>query len=41
MVIDWNQSSIDFYTNVFGAKPLEGWTLYRLAGKDSLLAAGA
>jgi len=27
-VLDWNQSAIDFYLE-FGARPLEGWTLYR------------
>ena len=27
-VLDWNQSAIDFYLE-FGARPHEGWTLYR------------
>ena len=27
-VLDWNQSAIDFYHR-FGARPNEGWTLYR------------
>jgi len=27
-VLDWNQSAIDFYLE-FGARPREGWTLYR------------
>jgi len=27
-VLDWNQSAIDFYRE-FGARPHEGWTLYR------------
>ena len=29
-VLDWNQPAIDFYTNAFGAKPVDGWTIYRL-----------
>jgi len=27
-VLDWNQTAIDFYRR-FGARPNEGWTLYR------------
>lgn len=27
-VLDWNQGAIDFYRQ-FGARPHEGWTLYR------------
>jgi GNAT superfamily N-acetyltransferase len=27
-VLDWNQSAIDFYLE-FGARPHQGWTLYR------------
>lgn len=27
-VLDWNQSAIDFYDR-FGARPHDGWTLYR------------
>ena len=27
-VLDWNQGAIDFYRGL-GARPLEGWTLYR------------
>lgn len=27
-VLDWNQSAIEFYQR-FGARPNEGWTLYR------------
>jgi GNAT superfamily N-acetyltransferase len=27
-VLDWNQSAIDFYHR-FGARPHDGWTLYR------------
>jgi GNAT superfamily N-acetyltransferase len=27
-VLDWNQGAIDFYLR-FGARPHEGWTLYR------------
>ena len=30
--LDWNQPSIDFYLSV-GAKPLDGWTIYRLTGE--------
>jgi GNAT superfamily N-acetyltransferase len=30
-VLDWNQPSIDFYRSL-GAKPLDDWTRYRLAG---------
>ena len=33
--LDWNKPSIEFYLSV-GAKPMEGWTMYRLSG-DSLL----
>ena len=29
-VLDWNQPAIDFYTNAFGARPVDGWTVYRL-----------
>ena len=32
--LDWNQPSIDFYLSL-GAKPMEEWTIYRVAG-DSL-----
>ena len=32
-VLDWNQPSIDFYLSL-GAKPVEGWTVYRLAGSE-------
>ncbi len=32
--LDWNKPSIDFYLSV-GAKPIDGWTTYRLVG-DSL-----
>ena len=28
-VLDWNQSAIDFYESL-GAKPMTGWTVYRL-----------
>ena len=31
-VLDWNQSSIDFYEAV-GAVPMTGWTQYRLTGE--------
>lgn len=29
--LDWNHASIDFYLSL-GAKPMEGWTVYRLTG---------
>ena len=32
--LDWNRPSIDFYLSL-GARPMEEWTVYRLAG-DSL-----
>ena len=31
--LDWNQPSIDFYLSL-GAKPLDGWTQYRLTDRD-------
>ncbi|WP_115561097.1 GNAT family N-acetyltransferase [Xanthomonas arboricola] len=31
-VLDWNQPAIDFYQAV-GARPMEGWTVYRLDGE--------
>jgi GNAT superfamily N-acetyltransferase len=33
--LDWNKPSINFYTSL-GAKPMDEWTTYRLAG-DALL----
>ena len=30
--LDWNQPSIDFYLSM-GAKPLDDWTIYRVAGE--------
>lgn len=30
--LDWNQPSIDFYLNI-DAKPVEGWTIFRLDNK--------
>lgn len=30
--LDWNKPSIDFYLS-FGARPMEDWTVYRLAGE--------
>ncbi|MCL2235765.1 MAG: GNAT family N-acetyltransferase [Defluviitaleaceae bacterium] len=30
--LDWNAPSIDFYLSL-GAKPMDGWTIYRLAGE--------
>ncbi|MFQ5448354.1 MAG: GNAT family N-acetyltransferase [Saprospiraceae bacterium] len=38
-VLDWNQPAIDFYKSL-GAKPMDEWTVFRLAG-DSLKAMGA
>ena len=32
-VLDWNQSSIDFYRSL-GAEPMPDWTLYRLSESD-------
>ena len=29
--LDWNKPSIDFYLSL-GAKPMDEWTTYRLAG---------
>ncbi len=37
-VLDWNAPSIAFYQSL-GARPLDGWTVYRLAG-DALKALG-
>jgi GNAT superfamily N-acetyltransferase len=39
-VLDWNESAIRFYESL-GAVPMNGWTLYRLAGNtlDTLLTA--
>ncbi|MEW5799466.1 MAG: GNAT family N-acetyltransferase [Bacteroidota bacterium] len=31
-VLDWNEPSINFYKNL-GAKPLDDWTMYRVAGR--------
>ncbi|MCL1527292.1 GNAT family acetyltransferase [Xanthomonas nasturtii] len=40
-VLDWNQPAIDFYQAV-GARPMEGWTVYRLDGERlAAFAAGA
>lgn len=30
--LDWNQPSIDFYL-AMGAEPMDGWTVYRVAGE--------
>lgn len=35
-VLDWNQPSIDFY-RALGARPMDGWSVYRLEG-DALAA---
>eukprot|EP01132_Coremiostelium_polycephalum_P003352 gene3352-4203_t len=34
-VLDWNKPSIDFYESL-GAKPMNGWTQYRLVGEPLL-----
>ncbi|MBV6669074.1 GNAT family N-acetyltransferase [Xanthomonas campestris pv. lawsoniae] len=40
-VLDWNQPAIDFYKAV-GARPMDGWTVYRLDGERlAAFAAGA
>ncbi|MCC4605993.1 GNAT family N-acetyltransferase [Xanthomonas campestris pv. badrii] len=40
-VLDWNQPAIDFYQAV-GARPMDGWTVYRLDGERlAAFAAGA
>ena len=39
-VLDWNQPSIEFY-RALGAVPMEGWTVYRLAGPALGQVAGA
>lgn len=35
-VLDWNEPAIRFYQSI-GARPMDGWTVYRLAG-DELVA---
>lgn len=32
-VLDWNQSSIDFYRSL-GGRPMEDWTIFRLDGEQ-------
>ncbi|WP_343805313.1 GNAT family N-acetyltransferase [Marinobacterium maritimum] len=32
-VLDWNEPAIQFYKSI-GARPMDGWTVYRLAGKE-------
>lgn len=39
-VLDWNQPSIEFYT-AMSAVPMEGWTVYRLAGDPLRRTAGS
>ncbi|CAG2083853.1 GNAT family N-acetyltransferase [Xanthomonas arboricola pv. juglandis] len=40
-VLDWNQPAIDFY-QAAGARPMDGWTVYRLDGERlAAFAAGA
>lgn len=36
--LDWNQPSIEFYTKIMSATPMDEWTVYRLTG-DTLRAA--
>lgn len=37
--LDWNQPSIDFYMSM-GARPMDEWTVYRLAGNTLSALAG-
>ncbi len=32
-VLDWNEPAIQFYQSI-GARPMDGWTVYRLTGKE-------
>jgi hypothetical protein len=32
-VLDWNTPAIEFYLSI-GAKPVSGWTTFRLLGED-------
>lgn len=32
-VLDWNKSAIDFYLS-YGAKAMDGWTVFRLSGNE-------
>lgn len=36
--LDWNTPSIEFYTQVMHAAPMDGWSVYRLTGRDLELA---
>jgi len=38
-VLDWNRPAIDFYESI-GARPMDGWTGYRLSG-EALVALGS
>jgi GNAT superfamily N-acetyltransferase len=38
-VLDWNEPAIGFYRRL-GARPVEGWTVYRLAGEELARLAG-
>ncbi len=29
-VLDWNESAIEFYKKSFGARPVDGWTVFRV-----------
>jgi GNAT superfamily N-acetyltransferase len=31
--LDWNKPSIEFYLSM-GAKPMDGWTVYRVTGNE-------
>jgi hypothetical protein len=31
-VLDWNEPAIEFYDRL-GARPMSGWTIYRLEGE--------
>mgnify|MGYP002781453535 CR=1 FL=1 len=39
-VLDWNAGAIEFYESL-GARPVDGWTVYRLTDEALLQAAGA
>lgn len=32
-VLDWNEPAMDFYRSL-GARPMDGWTTWRVAGRD-------
>ncbi len=39
-VLDWNEPAIQFYESI-GARPMEGWTVYRLSGEELVALAEA